>query len=64
MEENETTPTPEQIEGYCQKLIAEFKKNPNWELRQEFGTMLMRHINSFTKEERDRYEELKRLLNE
>jgi len=54
--------TPEEIENYCQKLMAKMKQEPNWELRQEFGTMLMRHINSFTKEERDRYEELKRLL--
>jgi len=62
MEENEITPTPEQIEEYCQKLIAKLKQEPNWELQQEFGRMLMRHIDSFTTEERDRYEELKRLL--
>jgi hypothetical protein len=60
--ENEMTPTPEQIEGYCQKLIAKFKQDPKWELQQEFGRMLMRHIDSFTEEERNRYEELKRLL--
>lgn len=50
------------IEDYCQKLIAEFKKDPKWELQQEFGRMLMRHIDSFTQEERNRYEELKQLL--
>jgi len=58
----ETEPAPEQIEAYCQKLMAKLKQEPNWELRQEFGTMLMRHINSFTEEEKNRYEELKRLL--
>ena len=50
--ENEMTPTPEQIEGYCQKLIEKFKQDPKWELQQEFGRMLMRHIDSFTEEER------------
>ena len=60
--ENEITPTPEQIEEYCQKLIEKFKQDPKWELRQEFGSMLMRHINSFTTQERNRYEELKQLL--
>lgn len=56
------TPTSKQIEDYCQKLISKLKKDPKWELQQEFGKMLMRHINSFTKEERIRYKELKRLL--
>ncbi len=63
MEESEVTPTPEQIEGYCQKLIAKFKHDPDYELRIELGKMLVRHIDSFTKEERDRYDELLRLLN-
>ena len=56
------TPTPEQIEEYYQKLITKFKQDPKWELQQEFGRMLMRHIDSFTEEERNRYEELKELL--
>jgi hypothetical protein len=60
--ENEMTPTPEQIEEYYQKLIDKFKQDPKWELRQEFGGMLMRHIDSFTPQERNRYEELKQLL--
>ena len=60
--ENRISPTPEQIEGYCQKLIAEFKKDPKWELQQEFGRMLMRNIDSFTDEELKRDEELKILL--
>jgi HKD family nuclease len=58
----EMEPTHEQINEYCQKLIAKFKQDQKWELQQEFGRMLMRHIDSFTEEERKRYEELKRLL--
>jgi replication fork clamp-binding protein CrfC len=61
-DDNTMTPSPEQIEEYCQKLIAKFKQEPNWELQQEFGRMLMRHIDSFTEEERNRYDELKRIL--
>jgi hypothetical protein len=54
--------TEEELEQYRQKLIQKFKKDPKWELQQEFGRMLMRHIDSFTNEERDRYEQLKELL--
>lgn len=52
----------EQFERYCQKLISKFKQDPKWELQQEFGRMLMRHIDSFTEEDMVRYDELKRLL--
>jgi hypothetical protein len=54
--------TDEELEQYMKSLIQKFKKDPKWELRQEFGTMLMRHIDSFTNEERVRYEQLKELL--
>jgi|688.fasta_scaffold478608_3 hypothetical protein len=54
--------TEEEMEQYMQKLIEKFKQDPKWELQQEFGRMLMRHIDSFTNEERDRYEQLKELL--
>lgn len=40
--------TEEELEQYRQKLIQKFKKDPKWELQQEFGRMLMRHIDSFT----------------
>jgi len=60
MEEKEIT--PEQIEAYCQELIAKFKQDPKWELQEEFGRMLMRHMDSFTEQELNRYEELERLL--
>lgn len=62
MNEKDVTPTPKQIEDYCQKLIKELKKDPQYELRQELGRMLMRHIDSFTTEERARYDELLILL--
>ena len=62
--ENNASPTPEQIEGYCQKLITEMKQSPTWELEQEFGRLLMRRIDSFSEQERERYEELKKLLDQ
>jgi hypothetical protein len=55
-------PTKEEIESYCQKLIGVLKKDPQWELQQEFGQLLFRHIDSFTPDERKRYEELKVIL--
>lgn len=57
-------PTEEEIENYYEKLLNRFKEDPLYDLKQEFGQMLMRHINSYTDEERIRYEELKKLLNE
>ena len=56
------TPTPKQIEDYCQKLIEKFKQDPKYELRQELGKMLQRNIDSFTNEEMNRYNELILLL--
>jgi len=52
----------QKFEAYCEKLLNKFKKDPQFELKQEFGQMLMRHIDSFTPKERERYDELKRLL--
>jgi hypothetical protein len=50
------------IEDYCENLLNKFKKDPQYDLKQEFGMMLMRHIDSFTIEERKRYDELEELL--
>jgi len=55
-------PTPEQIENYYQNLISKFKQDPKWELQQEFGRMLMLHIDDLSENQRARYEELKTLL--
>ncbi len=53
--------TPEK-EAAAQRLLDKFKKEPFYEERQELGTMLMRHIDSFTPAERKRYDELKEIL--
>ena len=60
----DTTPTPKQIEGYCQKLKLELEQDPRWKLQQELGEMLMKRIEDFTDEERRRYDELTELLND
>jgi hypothetical protein len=44
------------------KLLNKLKQDPNFELMQEYGRLLMKHINSFTPEERKRYNELGELL--
>jgi len=54
--------TPEETEAGLNKLLARLMKEPLAKERQEFGKMLMRHIDSFTEEERIRYDELKELL--
>lgn len=52
----------EEMDSYLEKLVVKLKQDPKWELRQEFGRMLLRHIDSFTEAERIRYKELKQLL--
>ena len=53
--------TPEQ-EKRAEALLARLRAEPLAKEREEFGKMLMRHINSFTPKERERYEELKVIL--
>jgi hypothetical protein len=55
--------TPEQ-EIAAEKLLARLRAEPLAKEREEFGKMLMRHIDSFTPEERKRYDELKAILRE
>lgn len=62
MNEENKEPTPEELAEYYATLINKFKQEPDWELQQEFGRMLLRHIDSYTPEERKRYDELKVLL--
>jgi len=57
-------PTEEEYEAYLEKLLNKFKQDPQYELKQELGKLLMRHINSFTPEERKRYDELIEILKE
>ena len=62
MSENKT-PTIQEIEDYCNKLTERLKKqDPQFDLKAEFGLLLMRHIDSFTPAERARYDELKKIL--
>ena len=55
-------PTPQEFEDYCQKLLTKFKQDPQYELKQELGTMLKRHINDFSPKELERYNELISIL--
>lgn len=53
------------FEAKAEALLARLKaNNPKFDLMQELGTMLMRHIDSFTPEERRRYDELIELCKE
>jgi hypothetical protein len=49
-------------EESLEKLLEKFKQDPQYDLKQEFGKLLMRHIDSFTPAERERYEELQKIL--
>ena len=53
--------TPEQ-EKAAEKLLARLRNEPLTKEREEFGKMLMKHIDSYTPEERKRYDELKAIL--
>jgi hypothetical protein len=53
--------TPEQ-ENEAEKLLARLRAKKLAKEREEFGKMLMRHIDSYTPEERRRYDELKVIL--
>lgn len=50
------------IEDYCDKLLNKLKQEPNYELMQELGLLLMKHINDLTPKERERYDELIKIL--
>jgi len=55
-------PTQQEIDDYCNSMMEKIKQDSQWELQMEFGRLLMRHIDSFTPEERKRYDELKAIL--
>jgi hypothetical protein len=52
-------PTEKQLESVLQKLKD---ADPQFDLNIEFGRLLMIHINDFTPEQRNRYDELKVIL--
>ena len=51
-------------EESAKKLLAKLRAKPLAKEREELGKMLFRHINSYTKEERARYDELLEILKE
>lgn len=53
--------TPEE-ENAAKRLLERLRAEPLAKEREELGGMLMRHIDSFTIQERERYEELKLIL--
>lgn len=53
--------TPEK-ELEAEKLLIKLMNEPLAKERQEFGELLMRHTDSYTNEERKRYEELSLIL--
>jgi hypothetical protein len=54
--------TEAEIEAYCERLLNKFKQDPQYELKQEFGMLLMKHINDLTPQERERYDYLKSVI--
>lgn len=56
-------PAPPTVKLSVEEFIEKLKKNdPLWDLKQEYGRMLFKHIDDFTAEERKRYDELTTLL--
>lgn len=53
--------TPEQ-EKAADKLLERLRQEPLAKEREEFGRMLLRHINDLSPEERKRYHELEQIL--
>ena len=51
-------------EDVLNKLLERLRSEPLAKEREEYGKMLFRHIDSFTTEERKRYDELKEILHQ
>ena len=64
------TNAPDGMNGYCDGctrtgldgLLGRLRAEPMAKEREEFGKLLMIHIDDFTPEQRTRYDELKKLL--
>lgn len=52
-------PTEKDFDNLLARLRS---KNPLWREQEEFGKLLMKHIDSFTPEEKQRYDELHKVL--
>lgn len=59
METEEWTP---EHENQAKKLLDRLRAEPLAKEREEFGRMLFRHIDSYTPDERKRYDELELIL--
>lgn len=59
MSNNEGIPTEKALKGLLDRLKA---KDPQWDLRQEFGNMLMMQYEDFSPAELERYNHLKSIL--
>jgi hypothetical protein len=46
----------------AEKLLNKLKQDPQFDIMQEYGKLLMRHIDTFTPDERKRYDELTEIL--
>jgi hypothetical protein len=44
------------------RLLKKFQQDKDFDLMQEYGRFLMRHIDSLTPKERERYDELTKIL--
>ena len=58
----EKEPTREEVEAYSEKLLAKFKQDPYFEQKQEFGRLLMIHVDDFTPSQKRRFDELDEFL--
>ena len=56
--------SPEEIEAGLNKILDRLKQDPLFELKKEYGTLLMKHIDDLTPTERARYNELHDILME
>lgn len=52
----------EKYNEYCEKLLAKFKQDPYFDQKQEYGRLLMIHIDDFTPQQLLRYNELGEFL--
>lgn len=60
----EKEPTEQEMHDYFNKLKSKLMQDPKWELRQELGKFLLRHIDDLSEQEKTRYDELLILLKE
>ncbi len=60
--ENNTKATQQEIDEYLEKTLNKLKTDPQYDLFQEFGKLLMKNVLDLTPAELTRYKELEILL--